>query len=427
MLAAGCGGGGGGSSSGSTLPAAVVSVSVSPIVVSVPTQSSQQFTATVSNASNTAVSWQVNGVAGGNSTVGSISNSGLYTAPVVVPQSGTVTVVAVSQANTNTSSSAQVTITSGALTVVVTPSTTSVPLGCTQQFAATVSGPLYPTGVLWRVNDIASGNSQVGTITTTGLYTPPAAVPASNPVTVTAISGADLAKSGSASANIIPASACLTSLSPIVTMQGSGALTLAVNGSAFSSASQVLFNGAARPTTFVGPTDLSVTLDAADLVSPGVFPVAVQTGTAISNSAKFYVVLAIQSQLVTVTAGGAESDNVDIDVPQHFPLTLSLLGVGFANPAGVVGVEVPQGSSASLLLVGNGVQPGTFYVISGNPSDVTVTQPVVSDFTSTAGGFPAVRVQITVSPSAALGPRNILVTNPVGEISVLVGALLITP
>jgi hypothetical protein len=210
-------------------------------------------------------------------------------------------------------------------------------------------------------------------------------------------------------------------------MQGSGALTLAVNGSGFSSASQAAFNGSTRPTTFVGPTDLSVTLDPADLVSPGVFPVAVQAGTAISNSAKFYVVPVIQSQLVTVTAGGAESDNVDIDVPQHFPLTLSLLGVGFANPAGVVGVEVHQGSSASLLLVGNGVQPGTFYVVSGNPSDVAVTQPVVSDFTSTAGGFPAVRVQITVSPSAALGPRNILVTNPVGEISVLVGGLLITP
>ena len=52
----------------------------------------QAFTATVENTLNTAVTWQVGGVTGGNSTVGTISTSGLYTAPVVVPSSASLVV-----------------------------------------------------------------------------------------------------------------------------------------------------------------------------------------------------------------------------------------------------------------------------------------------------------------------------------------------
>src|SRR3984893_8166951 len=42
----------------------------------------QQFTATVTGNSNTNVSWTVNGVNGGNTSVGTVSTLGLYTAPV---------------------------------------------------------------------------------------------------------------------------------------------------------------------------------------------------------------------------------------------------------------------------------------------------------------------------------------------------------
>ena len=42
----------------------------------------QTFTATVTNTPNTAVTWDVNGVAGGNSTVGTISAAGVYSAPL---------------------------------------------------------------------------------------------------------------------------------------------------------------------------------------------------------------------------------------------------------------------------------------------------------------------------------------------------------
>jgi len=56
----------------------------------------QQFT--LVNASNNAVSWTVNHVAGGNSTVGTIDAKGFYTAPAVVP-TGIVDVTAISVTN----------------------------------------------------------------------------------------------------------------------------------------------------------------------------------------------------------------------------------------------------------------------------------------------------------------------------------------
>src|SRR5689334_11560173 len=52
-----------------------VSVSVAPASTSVQTAATQQFSATVTNTTNTAVTWKVNGNAGGNSTVGTISSN----------------------------------------------------------------------------------------------------------------------------------------------------------------------------------------------------------------------------------------------------------------------------------------------------------------------------------------------------------------
>ena len=93
-----------------------VSVSISPTSASVQVSHTQQFTATVTGTVNTAVNWQVNNVTGGNSTVGTVSSSGLYAAPAAVPNPPTVTVKAISQADPTKSASATVTITSGAAT-----------------------------------------------------------------------------------------------------------------------------------------------------------------------------------------------------------------------------------------------------------------------------------------------------------------------
>jgi len=93
---------------------APVSVSVSPSVATLPVLGTQSFVATVLYSSNTAVTWQVNAVTGGNANIGTVSSSGVYTAPASVPSPATVTVTAVSVAQPSQSGSASVTVTAAA-------------------------------------------------------------------------------------------------------------------------------------------------------------------------------------------------------------------------------------------------------------------------------------------------------------------------
>ena len=80
LFMAGCGQSGSSSSSG---PAARPSVKISCYPGAILVGQTSQCTATVTGtgSDNSAVNWKVNGVEGGNATVGTISRSGLYTAP----------------------------------------------------------------------------------------------------------------------------------------------------------------------------------------------------------------------------------------------------------------------------------------------------------------------------------------------------------
>ena len=91
---------------------APIVVTVSPATSSVQTHSSETFTATVTNAVDTTVTWQVNGVVGGNATVGTITATGAYSAPAAVPTPAVVTVTAVSNQDPARSDSATVAISS---------------------------------------------------------------------------------------------------------------------------------------------------------------------------------------------------------------------------------------------------------------------------------------------------------------------------
>jgi len=95
-----------------------VTVSVSPATGSLQAGSgtTQSFTATVADTLNTQVTWQVNAIAGGSATVGTISSAGVYTVPAMVPSPATVTVTAISLADSTRSASAIVTITAAAAT-----------------------------------------------------------------------------------------------------------------------------------------------------------------------------------------------------------------------------------------------------------------------------------------------------------------------
>lgn len=101
LTLAACGGSGG--SSGST------GVTVAPSGVQVLAGANQQMSATAGDGS-TAFTWQVNGVTGGTSNTGTISGTGLYTAPTLPPVGGQVTITAVEQSNAMLSGTATLNI-----------------------------------------------------------------------------------------------------------------------------------------------------------------------------------------------------------------------------------------------------------------------------------------------------------------------------
>jgi hypothetical protein len=113
LLVAGCSG----SPQATVVAPGQVTVTVSPGTASLQTFGKQPFMANVTGATNTAVTWEVNGVAGGNATTGTISSTGMYSAPhfvsgTIIPANGptTVTIKAVSQASATSSGSATVTL-----------------------------------------------------------------------------------------------------------------------------------------------------------------------------------------------------------------------------------------------------------------------------------------------------------------------------
>jgi hypothetical protein len=63
-----------------------IRVAVAPASATLSLGSTQQFQAAVTGAADTNVTWEVNGVAGGNVTVGTIGTTGLYAAPSVTDQ-----------------------------------------------------------------------------------------------------------------------------------------------------------------------------------------------------------------------------------------------------------------------------------------------------------------------------------------------------
>jgi hypothetical protein len=130
--------------------------------------------------------------------MGTISSCGLYVAPSAPPVGGSVKVAAVSVADRSSQGSATVKVEN---LVAIAPAAATVVTGEIQRFTATVNG-LGSSTVQWQVNGAAGGNALAGKISSSGLYTAPAAAPAS-PVTITAVDASDRLASASATVTVL--------------------------------------------------------------------------------------------------------------------------------------------------------------------------------------------------------------------------------
>lgn len=151
-------------------PTPTGSLSLAPLSPCIAPGATQQFNATLTNIKGTGVNWSVDSVAGGNSSVGTISSSGLYTAPSA---SGQHTIAAASQANSQASASTSLTVNQSP-GFSVSPDTATVLVSSQQSFEGQACG-VASQGLTWTVDGIPGGNDSVGTISAAGVYTAPVA------------------------------------------------------------------------------------------------------------------------------------------------------------------------------------------------------------------------------------------------------------
>lgn len=400
----GFGGGGGG-------PGIVV-VTVLPGSANLFLGQTQQFQAIVSGTSNASVSWSVNGIARGNTTFGTVSNAGLYTAPAVLPANPTITVTATSQADAEASSSASVALMDD-IVVTVAPLSATVPTGAAQVFTATGTGTGSPsTAVTWGVNGISGGNTTAGTIVASGnasaTYTAPLMVPSPPSVTVTATSVADNTKSGSASVTITcsanslaPANATVSLgqtqvfTASFCTVSG-GAIAWDVNGIAGgnSTVGTIIANGAVSA-TYTAPVDLP---------SPTSVTVHATEGTAVLSST------------VTITS------NVTVSV------TPSTATVGVTQRA-TFSANVMNTPDSTVTWTVNGILNGSPNVgeicVTGSNPCVAPNGPVSGavDYVAPAAApsaNPVTLVATSRADASQSGSASVTITGPTGPIAITV-------
>lgn len=199
---------------------AQVTVSLNQSTVNIAVGAATQFTATVKGTSNTAVTWSVDGVTKGNSTVGTITAAGFYTAP---SQPGAHTVMAASVAQASSTAKASVTVVNGT-TISPTTATLDGSSSQTQQFTASVTASSN-TAANWSVDNIPGGNSSVGMISASGVYTAPGAA---GTHTITATSAADASSAASAAVTVF--TFLLSPASSVVAPSGTQQITSTIDG-----------------------------------------------------------------------------------------------------------------------------------------------------------------------------------------------------
>ena len=399
-----------------------MSVTVTPGSASVVLGASQTFVATVTNASNTSVTWSVNGVAGGTAASGTISATGVFTAPADLPASAAAQITATSVADASKSATVTATIASD-IVIAVTPGTAGVLLGAAQSFHATLRSSGHPdTSVRWSISGAACP-SACGTLDANGNYTAPPILPSPASVTITAQSMADPSKQTSAGVTINSSFSLQLSAPGVVGPEGSAVVAATLTpvpgsnpstvlqwslaGSGCSGAScgvltvvttQPIGGGAVSTATYTAPPTppnpnvvTIAVIPQADPSKKAQAAVTIQPGVGVSLLPAIATLAGLHR--VTLTAQVFGSSNA---------VTWSVNGI--ANGNGTVGqICVVASNPCQPLPAGNNLQvdyqaPGAIPA----PNPVTVQATSVADSTRNATALITVlnHVLVSVLPSA---------------------------
>jgi trimeric autotransporter adhesin len=396
--------------------------SISPASSHVAFLQTELLTATLCLAPGAAIQWDVNGVVGGNSLLGTVTSSGaataIYTAPASLPPSNPVTVHAVSG---STSASATINIYTG-IAVTISPDSAVVNTGQGLLLAATVAGTANQ-GITWAVNGITNGIAALGQICMVGSnpcstpsgpvagaveFLAPAMVPAASPVEVTAIPAADPSAYSDAVLTIVNPSGVSVTISPAYafvvptttapsdypfTAQVTGATNTAVTWTLSSTVA-----GATCTAATCGSFTASGTAPGATGISSGVYtaPGAAPSPNAFALTATSVSdPTASATSVLTITSGPSIEQilpsSVMAGVASSF--TLALNGLGF--------VSTTPGVSPVILVNGSARDSACL-------SPLNCTTTIDPSDVATAGSV-SVQVQIPGAAASLSNPVNLVV------------------
>ena len=431
-------------------------VSISPPTATLAANERITLTASLNGAANNGLAWSVNGVSGGNTTLGQICVVGSnpcqsltsgtatqadYLAPGAIPATNPVSAIVTSAGNPSLTASAQITVINHVLVSVQPRSVTLPPLGV-QGFTASVLGT-ENQNVVWQIQGTGCTSSGLcGTITAAGTYTAPAVAPTPNTLTVLAISQDDTSQSSSASVTISGGPNILSLHPASVYAGGADGFTVSIDGSGFvpsqpGPGSVLQIGGTARITTCDSANFCTAPVSSSDVASAGNLSVQIVNPDArTSNVVDLVIVTPGSSEdVITLTSSAPAATGKDITVVEPTTagldssdanLDLEVAAIGLfttsTNTCTLAGNPIPlvRPSSGTVaadicLFSQAGFDTSMSYKVSGSGDVAVIAQQ--------PAGLGIIHLTLQVSASATAGARTLFIQNANLDRTAATGAL----
>jgi parallel beta-helix repeat protein len=400
---------------GTTAPATpVVSVTIVGVPSDVTSGSTLPVSAQVAGSSNTAVTWTVDDIPNGNADVGTIAVSGnavTYSAPAT---EGSHVMAAVSVTDPTKTARARFTVhhPSSISSVLLSPAALVSNVNAQNQFTVTVLGTgNYNSEVTW--------SAQLGSITSTGLYTAPTA---GNGDVVTATCVQDPSKTATASVTVTvptnPPSISSLVVSPATlalnaTAQNQFSAAVTGTGSYSSSVTWSAQRGSISITgLYTAPStagadvvtaksvqDASKTATASVTVSVPTNPPSIST-LAVSPATLVLNVTALNQFTVTVTGTGSYSSSVSWSAQRGSISSTGLYSAPSTSGTDVVTAKSVQDTSkiaTSSITVTIPSSPPSISSVAVSPATLTLNVNAQNQFAATVTGTGSYSSNVTWS------------------------------
>ena len=279
------------------IPATNLCTDVSPPAsATIPPQGTFALTACVTGTQNTAVTWSVNNVAGGDSTDGFITPGGVYTAPPTTP--GAITITATSLADPTQSGTFAITIGTAGVPTVTALSPPTAEQGSFFQDVYVEGTDFFSTSTV-LINGSVDPNATTTFISATTvrvrIFAPLLTSTAPIGLSVQSQCPPDCSTSNVMNLNVISVRPGLISESPVSVPQTSpGATSVTLTGGFYSPATSLTVAGNSRPAAILNSRQLNAVLSSSDFTAAGLIPLVVQNaGVAASMSPEAAINLAV--------------------------------------------------------------------------------------------------------------------------------------